>query len=321
MRGEFIGVWSELWREVWQPLLEEPLDDDGVGLPEEFFSDLYRLLALPSDSKKQLPTVLAKPPEEGTIADILSSWELSRDAFVAVGSDGLASEPLVVRFLESVHELIEEYETDGGDSISNRYFNLLSAFIEKFSLRYDLCRPCLLSLSLPRLVTSLVQHINSTTQSDAHLAKLRHELEDAIRDLRHGRTETRIKTCLSRQYILVEGIANVRGGTTGETLGQRCNHASWPHPSLKSAAGSIYGFRCDYPGLGHAGNPSAVLREVDDRELVGLACMLLGVVPYVDPTLSVGSLYGDDAAPPPRVLTQPGLSASTASGLRRGRLH
>ena len=44
----------------------------------------------------------------------------------------------------------------GGDqALSNRYFNLLSGFIDKFSLRYDLRRPCMLCPTLPGLFASL----------------------------------------------------------------------------------------------------------------------------------------------------------------------
>ncbi len=44
-----------------------------------------------------------------------------------------------------------------GDELSNRYFNLLTAFIEKFSLRYDLRRPCTLCPTLPGVFASLVR--------------------------------------------------------------------------------------------------------------------------------------------------------------------
>jgi hypothetical protein len=283
MRGEFIGVWAETSREIWQGLFKEPLDDNGEILSEDIFCELYRVLA----------PALKKKPSIEDLADIIDDSTQSRVAFENTKSVDLANETAVIGFFEAVHGVLEEFEKPGDDKLTNRYFNLLDAFIEKFSLRYDLRRPCILCPTLPGLVTSLVQHVRSTSRADAHLAKLNHEFEEAIRDLRHGRTEARIKSCLTKQYILIEGIANVRGGTNGETLGQCCSHASWPHPTLKAAAGSIYGFRSDYPGLGHAGNPKAVLRDVDDRELVGVSCMLLGVVPYVDSTLSVAELYGD----------------------------
>ncbi|MGH6897943.1 MAG: hypothetical protein ACREJ5_15595 [Geminicoccaceae bacterium] len=287
MRGEFISVWSETWREIWLPLIAAPLGENDEGLPDDIFCELYREFA----------KALKAQPSVEALADIIDNPVQSRETFEHTRAEDIAGERSLVGFFEAVHEMLEEFENPGDDALSNRYFNLLVAFVEKFSLRYDLRRPCILCPTLPGLVTSLVQHMRSTSQADAHLAKLSHEFEEALRDLRHGRTEARIKACLSKQYILIEGIANVRGGTTGETLGQRCSHASWPHPTLRTAAGNIYGFRSNYPGLGHSGNPMSVLRDVDDRELVGVSCMLLGVVPYVDSTVNLASLYGDQASP------------------------
>jgi hypothetical protein len=278
MRGELIGVWSETRRDIWQALIDEG------GVPDEVFSDLYRDLA----------RALKSPPSAQKLADIIDNPLESREAFDTTTSADLVGERELIVFFEAAHDTLEEF---GGDDVSNRYFNLVATFIEKFSLRYDLRRPCIFCPTLPGLITSVLQHIRSTSHEDAHLAKLNHEFEEALRDLRHGRTEARIKSCLSKQYVLIEGIANVRNGTSGETLGQRCVQASWPHPTLRAAAGNIYGFRSDYPGLGHAGTPTAVLRDIDDRELVGVSCMLLGVVPYVDSTVSLGPLYGDRASP------------------------
>jgi hypothetical protein len=284
MRGELIGVWSETWREIWLPLF------DQEGVPEDIFCELYRELA--GNPKK--PGALRVTPSLEALADIIDNPAQGRTAFERTTAEELANETAVVRFLEAAHPTLDDL---GGDTLTNRYFNLLAGFIEKFSLRYDLRRPCTLCPTLPGLLTNLVQHMRSTGRADAHLAKLNHEFEEAVRDLRHGRTESRIKSCLTKQYILIEGIANTRSGTSGETLGQRCSQASWPHPTLKAAAGNIYGFRSDYPGLGHAGNPKAVLRDVDDRELVGVSCMLLGVLPYVDSTIDLNPVYGESASP------------------------
>jgi hypothetical protein len=277
MRGEFIGVWSETWREIWLPLI------DHDSAPDDIFCELYRELA---------PMLRSQPSVEA-LADIIDNPVQSREAFVSLVANDFAGEHALVMFLEATHSSLEELT---GDKLSNLYFNLLSTFIEKFSLRYDLRRPCTLCPTLPGLLTNLIQQARATSQTDSHLKKLNHEFEEALRDLRFGRTENRIKACLTKQFILVEGIANTRNGTTSETLGQRCNQASWPHPTLRAAAGNIYGFRSDYPGLGHAGNPKAVMRDLDDRELVGVSCMLLGVLPYVDSSITLNQVYGESVS-------------------------
>lgn len=285
MRGEFMGVWSELSRELWLPLIDKPLDDNDKGIQDDIFCELYRALA----GVPKKPGALRITPSVEIVADILDDPIQSRQAFESITVDDLAGERELVGFFEAAHDALEEF---GGDPLSNRYFNLLAAFIEKFSLRYDLRRPCVLCPTLSGLLTNLVQHMSVTSRADTHLSKLNHEFEESLRDLRLGRTETRIKSFLAKQFILVEGIANTSNGTIGETLGQRCSKASWPHPTLKAAAGSLYGFRSDYPGIGHSGNPKAVLRDLDDRELVGVSCMLLGVLPYVDSSVDASQVYG-----------------------------
>src|SRR5689334_9505124 len=131
MRGEFLGVWSELWRDVWQPLLEEPLDKDGNFLADDVFCELYRDLAPNLD----------RPPSVEMLADVIDSPEQSREAFLSVTAADLANEPAALRFLESVYETLEEFQGPD-DPLTNLYFSRLAAFIEKFSLRYDLRRPC-----------------------------------------------------------------------------------------------------------------------------------------------------------------------------------
>jgi hypothetical protein len=242
MRGEFIGVWSETWREIWLPLI----DDEGV--PEDIFCELYRELA--GNPKK--PGALRVTPSLEVLADIIDNPTQGRAAFEGTAAEELASETALVRFLEAAHPALDDL---GGDALSNRYFNLLAGFVETFSLRYDLRRPCTLCPTLPGLLTNLVQHMRSASQADAHLAKLNHDFEEALRDLRHGRTESRIKSCLTKQYILIEGIANTRSGTSGETLGQRCGQASWPHPTLRPLLGTSMVSDPTIRDLGTLGTP------------------------------------------------------------------
>src|SRR5438132_8183506 len=119
MGGEFIRVWSETWREIWLPLI----DDEGI--PEDIFCELYR----------ELSNALTAKPSVEKLADIVDNPLQSRESFENTCARDFAGERTLVAFFEAAHEILEEL---GGDKLSNRYFNLVAAFIEKFSLRYDL---------------------------------------------------------------------------------------------------------------------------------------------------------------------------------------
>src|SRR5712692_4136218 len=142
MRGEFIGVWPETWREIWTPLI------DQEGVPEDIFCELYRELA---QALKTQPTV------EG-LADIIDNPVQSREAFEATRVEHIAGERALVSFLEAAHPALDDLV---GDALANSYFNLLAGFVDKFSLRYDLRRPCTLCPTLPGLFASLVRDLRA----------------------------------------------------------------------------------------------------------------------------------------------------------------
>ena len=171
MRGELIGVWSETWREIWLPLIERPLAEDDECLPEDIFCELYRALE---------PALSPRPSVEN-LADIIGDPVQSREAFEATTANDLAGERFLVDFFEAAHEALEDLD---GDELSNRYFNLLASFIDKFSLRYDLRRPCILYPTLPEVFASLVSDLRALTNQDPHLNANMKDFEDAVRELR-----------------------------------------------------------------------------------------------------------------------------------------
>ncbi|MHB1798475.1 MAG: hypothetical protein ACYCUI_09255 [Vulcanimicrobiaceae bacterium] len=263
MRGEFIGVWSETRREIWLPLT------DHEDVPEDIFCDLYRELA---KAMKALPSA-------GNLADIIEDPIQSRMTFEAITANDLAGERALVDFFESAHDALEELR---GDELTNRYFNLLTAFIDKFSLRYDLRRPCTLCPTLPGVFASLVRDLRVLAGQDAHLDALMKEFENAVRDLRHDCSDGRIKTCIQKQVNLLEAIGRTAPGVTGTTLGAICNQVgTWPHEKLKDAMKDLYGFACDYPGIRHGGTPANALRAVDMRDMVAMSILLAGFTPYL----------------------------------------
>ena len=182
-------------------------------------------------------------------------------------------------FLEAAHPALDDLS---GDELSNRYFSLLSGFIDKFSLRYDLRRPCILCPTVPGIFASLVRDLRALTNQDPHLKMLMSEFEDAVRDLRHEGSDRRIKTCIQKQMNLLEAIGRAAPGVTENTLGAICNQVgTWPHEKLKEAMKNLYGFASDYPGIRHGGTPESALRAVDMRDMVAMSILLVGFTPYL----------------------------------------
>ena len=280
MHGEFIGVWSETWREIWFPLIDEPLGKSEESVPEDIFCELYRDLA------KALKT----QPSIEALADIIDDPVQSWEAFENTTTADLAGERAVVTFLEAAHPALDDL---GGDELSNRYFNLLTAVIDKFSLRYDLRRPCVLCPTLPGVFASLVRDLRALASQDLHLDRLMKEYEDAVRDLRFGCTNGRIKTCIGKQFMLLEAIGALDPGVTKNTLGDMCDQLnSWPHATIKGALQKLYGFASDYPGIRHGSHAKGALRAIEMRDMVAMSILLTGFTPYLERRLSADAIYG-----------------------------
>lgn len=263
MRGEFVPVWSETWAAIWLPLAE------SEAAPPDMFCELYRELA----------TAFAEPPSIEALADVIDDQQQSREAFEQSGGIQFASEKALVRFLEAARDVLDDLQ---GDELANCYFGLLNDFIDKYSLGYSLRRPCALSPTLPGMFADLAWTLKRLANTDEHLASLYRAHDEAVRDLRLGATEERIKTCVSKQFMLLEAIASVVGHVEGHTLGEMCNNVTtWPHVTIKDSLKKLYGFSSDYPGIRHAGNPGAQLRGMETRDLAALSIMLMGYLPYL----------------------------------------
>lgn len=220
---------------------------------------------------------------------ILNDTNRSKAAFESVQSSDFGGERSIVAFIEGAFSVLNDL---AGDPLSNRYFNLLVEFVDKFSLRYDLRRPCTLCPTLPGVFASLVRDLRVLTGQDAHLDALMKEFENAVRDLRHDCSDGRIKTCIQKQVNLLEAIGRTAPGVTGATLGAICNQVgTWPHDKLKESMKDLYGFASDYPGIRHGGSPANALRAVDMRDLVAMSILLAGFTPYLSSAIDADVVY------------------------------
>ncbi|HUG23259.1 hypothetical protein [Piscinibacter sp.] len=307
MRGEFIGVWSETWREIWLPLI------DHEGVPEDIFCELYRALA----------PALRKQPSVEALADIIDSPVQSREALEKSGANDFAGERALVGFFESAHDELEEL---GGDELTNRYFNLLAAFIDKFSLRYDLRRPCALCPTLPGMFTSLVRELDSLSTTDQNIAKRLRDFKEAVQDLRLGQTEGRVANCVMKQVMLLEAVAAASGKLKSTDLAALCKAIDqWPHPAVRQSLLSLYGFASDFPGVRHGTPSDGMKRDIDMRDMVAMSILLTGFTPYLESRLSPEAIFGGSAHPttsmaPVVPLTVAAVSASVPAARPTGLL-
>ena len=213
----------------------------------------------------------------------------SRRAFEQVRSSAFVGEVALVKFLESVFDILDDL---GGKPLSERYFSLVSSFIDKFSLRYDLRPPCTLCPTLPGFFASLISDLRAFASQDPNLAQLMEDYEEAARDLRTGCTDGRIKTCIGKQFMLLEAIVAFDPDVTKNSLGDMCDQLdSWPHPTIKTALKKLYGFASDYPGIRHGAGGKGKLRDIEMRDMVAMSILLTGFTPYLTHGLNPDVVY------------------------------
>jgi hypothetical protein len=273
MHGEFIRVWPETWSEIWEELASQET------APDDLYCELYRELA----------DALQNKPNAQELADIIDDPVQSKEALLNTKSEDFAGERALTGFFEKTHDVLDDLV---GDAFANLYFNLLTAFIEKFSLRYDLRRPCILCPTLPGVFASLVRDLRTVTGNDAHLDSLMKEFENTVRDLRTDCSAGRIKTCIQKQVNLLEAMGRQCPGVTQTTLGRICDQVgTWPHEKIKEAMKNLYGFTNDYPGIRHAGTPASAIRDIEMRDMVAMSILLAGFMPYLTDQINADLVY------------------------------
>jgi len=275
MRGELVGVWGDTWGAIWLPIAELGSEHNDI------FCELYRA-AVECGALRLSPT-----PE--VLADAIDDPVQAMQLFQGLTSDDFKDEYGAARLVESAFDVFEEL---GGDALSNEYFLLLEAFIVKYSLRYDLRRPCALCPTLPGMFAGLLRELRQRTSHDAHLNELMSDFEEAIRDIRSDQSSRRIKTCIQKQFNLFEALAARCPDVTTNSLGRICDQlVSWPHAEVREAVKRLYKFASDYPGIRHAGTPANALRDVDVRDLLAVSVVLAGFTPYLAHEVDSASAY------------------------------
>lgn len=276
MQGGALHVWRDTYREIWDQLAEHD------NAPPDLYVELYR----------ELVPRLATRPDANELATLTSDPVLAEESFRAVTPPDFTSESELIGFLEAAADVLDDFSCEG---LTDLYFGLLGSFVEKFSLRYDLRRPCSLSPTLSGLFSSLMSHISAVAAEDEHVGLLLREFEDSIRDLRSDRSGFRIKTVIQKQCNLLEAIGAAHPNTRGSSLGAMATELNtWPHAALRDALKHVYKFSCDYPGIRHGGQPANILGELVTRDLIGVGIVLVGFAPYLIDRLDGEAIFLGD---------------------------
>jgi hypothetical protein len=260
MRGRLTEAWQASRERVWRPLAKHP------AASEDLFCELYRAL------------VHAIGASEMDDAAAFSDPRLARLRFVRVSPSRFANERQVRHFFEDAYCTLSDID----QGLADHYGMLLEKFFARMNLRYRVRMPFQIVVTVSGVFAELSNQLRTACGSNVHLLERLDEFEASFGDLSKDSHSARIKTCVHKQMNLLEALACHTLGQAGGSFGAACNGLqSWPHATLRESAKKVYGFTSDYPGIRHAGNVNGVLREIDMRDLIAVATLLLGYTPYM----------------------------------------
>lgn len=308
MNGELIPVWTRTWQEIWVALSKHPTAEVGL------FMEMVSSLAVPP----QPPVLPSTPPpeafdENGVLVDsgaiqirrdyerAFAGYSGERDAYeTAQNSEedarlyfremlrGVLAEDAAVSFLEKSYLVLAEYKIE----LAQRFRELLVGFVLNFNLRYEVRGSCSLHATMPGVFTKLISELKRVSDQDPHLSALLSEFEESFSDLKISRTQARMKTCLQKQFNMLEALGRRCPQVTANTLGAICDQLDWPHEKVRDVGKNLYRFGSDYPGLRHGGTPASALRELQMKDFVSISLMLASFTPYVAHDLDLDRCYG-----------------------------
>jgi hypothetical protein len=308
MNGELLDIWLQTWTDIWSKLKKTR------NAPDDLYIELIRQL-VPAPIEPEAP---AAPPAAAFDADgelidpeylrIRDTYHQSHAEFdqrrmarenALSGDDTqayfknalseVATEEDAVAFLEKAYGALETFDQEA--ELKAKFRELVLDFLSKFSLRYELRDEFSLNPTIAGVFVKMLAEVRRLTAGDDHINELLAEFDDAFADLKIARTPARMKTCLQKQYNLLEAIGATYPGVEAETLGAMCDQLDWPHATIKDVGKKLYGFGSNYPGLRHGGRRRAALRPLDMKDFVSISLMLAAFTPYVIAELEPDRCY------------------------------
>lgn len=141
--------------------------------------------------------------------------------------------------------------------------------------------PFRLRLAPPGAFANLYEQLSRLHGGDDHLRSLMSEFEQAFGSYVRTKQAHELKACITSAFVYAEGLAGKTSGENG-TLGDLCDGIKcWPHATIRKSLKTLYGFRNDYPGLGHGGDPKGKLRDLEPRDAIVICLLLLSYSGYL----------------------------------------
>lgn len=280
MRGHLRYVVDRAFDELWQPLTGH--DDCPSNVFGEIYAGFRPFLRDPEPEYKK--------EDDGTIRDnsISLDYQVSlalNDAATAekllVGLSGVdfESESKALEAISGTYSVLEDVATD---DLANSYLDLLKTFVDRYSLRYYVDDRARLWISFSGLSTAMFGQVRHAAEDNLHVLQQLNAFEHALAECLADPDETRIKTAIQKQIMVLEAFGLRQNMSSVDTLGKMLKKvASWPHSSLNEAARGLNDFVNDYPGIRHAGSPDSVIRTLDLRDLASVTLSLVGLVTYL----------------------------------------
>lgn len=308
MKGELLPVWPRTWDEIWLRLAAQ----DNV--PDDLFMELVGGLASPP----RQPIAPVTPPagaydvdgklRDAAAIDARREYDLAMSQYLedrrayeaALNSEddareyfrgllrGIGTELEAVKFIENSYETLTIYDDV---NLTHNFRQLVSEFLTEFSLRYEIRNGLSLHATLSGLFSKLITELRAIAHGDPHLGGLLSDFEEAFADLKMNRSQARMKTCLQKQFNMLEGFGQKCPKVTAKSLGAICDQLEWPHEKVKEVGKNLYKFGSDYPGVRHGGTASGALRDLEVRDFVSLSLMLASFTPYVIHNLDPDRCY------------------------------
>lgn len=280
MRGYLRLVVDRAFVELWQPLTDH--DDCPSNVFAEIYAGLRPFLREPEPEfvKEDDGTIRNRSVGlDHRVALAMSQPTTAEQLLADLSGADFASEPAACEAFSSTYSVLSDVATA---DLPDYYLDLLNSFVERYSLRYYVDHRARLWISFSGLAEALVGQLRLAAKGTPHLLQALNAFEHTLAECLAEPVETRIKTTIQKQVIVLEAFGSEHPLVSGDTLGRMLKEVgSWPHDSLSDAASQLYKFACDYPGIRHAGTHEAAARALDLRDLAGVTLSLVGFVAYL----------------------------------------